>query len=419
VRSARVWKRLLGVEHTVVERVVFDEDAGALVAMVRPTRSRRRRCPLCGRRCPGYDQGQGRRRWRTLDLGTIPALLEADAPRIACADHGVLVAAVPWARHGAGFTRGFEETVAWLAVHTSRAAVAELLRLAWRTVGRVCARVAAERAAKVDLLAGLRRIGIDEVSYKKGQRYLVVVVDHDSGRLVWAAPGANEQSLERFFDALGPQRCDRIELVSADAAEWIASVLARRCPAAVRCADPFHVVRWASDALDEVRRQVWNEARRAGDTATARELKGARFALWKNPEDLTRRQRGKLARIAEVNRRLYRAYLLKEELRLVFKVRGVRGVALLDAWLSWARRCRIPAFARVALAVSAHRQTIVASLLHGLSNARVESVNTRLRLLTRVAFGFRSPQALIGLAMLALGGLCPELPGRAQPDPRT
>lgn len=419
MRSARVWKRLLGVEHTVVEQIVFDEEAGALVAMVRPTRSRRRRCPLCGRRCPGYDQGQGRRRWRALDLGTIPALLEADAPRIACADHGVLVAAVPWARHGAGFTRGFEDTVAWLAVHTSRAAVAELLRLAWRTVGRVCARVAAERATKVDLLAGLRRIGIDEISYKKGQRYLVVVVDHDSGRLVWAAPGATEQSLERFFDALGPQRCDHIELVSADAAEWIANVLARRCPAAVRCADPFHVVRWASDALDEVRRQAWNDARRAGATTAARELKGARFALWKNPEDLTGRQRGKLARIAKVNQQLYRAYLLKEELRLVFKVRGVRGVALLDAWLSWARRCRIPAFVRVARAVSAHRQTIVASLLHGLSNARVESVNTRLRLLTRVAFGFHSPQALIGLAMLALGGLCPELPGRAQPDPRT
>jgi transposase len=333
VRSARVWKRLLGVEHTVVEQVVFDEEAGALVAMVRPTRSRRCRCPLCGRRCPGYDQGQGRRRWRALDLGTIPALLEADAPRIACAAHGVLVAAVPWARHGAGFTRGFEDTVAWLAVHTSRAAVAELLRLAWRTVGRVCARVAVERATKVDLLAGLRRIGIDEVSYKRGQRYLVVVVDHDSGRLVWAAPGANEQSLERFFDALGPQRCDHIELVSADAAGWIANVLARRCPAAVRCADPFHVVRWASDALDEVRRQVWNDARRAGDTAAAREVKGARFALWKNPEDLTRRQRGKLARIAEVNRRLYRAYLLKEELRLVFKVRGVRG------WRCWTPGC--------------------------------------------------------------------------------
>jgi transposase len=201
VRSKRVWKRLLGVEHTVVEQVLFDEERGAVVAVVRPTRSRRRRCGICQRRCPGYDQGEGCRRWRTLDLGTVQAFLEADAPRVACPQHGVVTAGVPWARHGAGFTRGFEDTCAWLAVHTSRAAVAELLGVAWRTVGRVCARVAAEHATQIDLLDGLRRIGIDEISYKKGQRYLTVVVDHDSGRLVWAAPGANEATLERFFDA--------------------------------------------------------------------------------------------------------------------------------------------------------------------------------------------------------------------------
>ena len=165
MRSARVWKRLLGVEHTVVEQVLFDEDAQAVVACVRPTRSRRRRCPLCARRCPGYDQGEGRRRWRALDLGVVQAFLEADAPRVCCPQHGVVVAAVPWARPGAWFTRGFEDTCAWLAVHTSRSAVSELLRIAWRTVGRVCARVAAEQAAKVDRFQGLRRIGVDEISY--------------------------------------------------------------------------------------------------------------------------------------------------------------------------------------------------------------------------------------------------------------
>ena len=415
MRSARVWKRLLGVEHTVVDHVLYDdeEEDGVLVARVRPTRSRRGRCGLCQRRCPGYDQGGGRRRWRTLDLGVVRAFLEADAPRVRCRQHGVVAAAVPWARHGAGFTRTFEDTAAWLATHTSRVAVAELLRVAWRSVGRICARVAAEQATKIDLLEGLRRIGIDELSYKKGQRYLTVVVDHDQGRLVWAAPGACEATLDQFFDLLGEARCAKVELVSADAAEWIAAVVARRCPAAVRCADPFHVVKWATDALDQVRREVWNDARKGGDTAGARELKGARFALWKNPEDLTHRQRGKLARIAQVNQRLYRAYLLKEELRLVFKVKGPRAVALLEAWLAWARRCRIPAFVALARSVTTHRQPIVASLLHGASNARVESINTRLRLLTRIAFGFKSPQALIGLAMLALGGLCPQLPGRA------
>jgi transposase len=167
VRSARLWKRLLGVEHTVIEQVMYDEDAQAVVACARPTRSRRRRCPQCNRRCPGYDQGEGRRRWRALDLGITQAFLEADAPRVCCPIHGVAVAAVPWARHGAGFTRAFEDTCAWLAVHTSRSAVGELLRIAWRSVGRVCTRVAAEQATRTDRFAGLRRIGVDELAYKK------------------------------------------------------------------------------------------------------------------------------------------------------------------------------------------------------------------------------------------------------------
>jgi transposase len=412
VRSARVWKRLLGVEHTVVEEVVFDEEADAVVAMVRPTRSRRRRCAVCQRRCSGYDQGEGRRRWRGLDLGVVRVFLEADAPRVRCPAHGVVVAAVPWARHGAWFTRAFEDTAAWLAVHTSRVAVAELLRVAWRTVGRMVTRVAQEAGQGVDRLEGLRRIGIDEISHRKGHRYLTVVVDHDTGRLVWAAPGHDEATLHRFFDALGEHRSGQLSLVSADAADWIANAVAARCPQAVLCLDPFHVVRWATDALDEVRRQTWNAARRGGQPALARELKGARFALWKNPEHLTVRQRGTLARVADVNQHLYKAYLLKEELRLVFKLKGAHAVALLDAWLSWARRCRIPAFVKLARSITDHRAGIQATLLYGLSNGLVESVNTKLRLLTRIAFGFRSPEALIALAMLALGGLCPPLPGR-------
>ena len=164
MRSARVWKRLLGVEHTVVEQVLYDEEDGAVVAMVRPTRSRRGRCGVCGRKCRGYDQGEGRRRWRALDLGVVQAFLEADAPRVRCAEHGVVVAGVPWARHGAGFTRTLEDTAAWLATHTSRSVVAELLRVAWRSVGRICERVAAEAAQHTDRFAGLRRIGIDEIS---------------------------------------------------------------------------------------------------------------------------------------------------------------------------------------------------------------------------------------------------------------
>ena len=174
------------------------------------------------------------------------------------ATHGVTVAAVPWARHGAGHTRDFDDLAAWLAVRTSKSAVTQLLRVAWRTVGSIVTRVNADVDATVDRLDGLRRIGIDEISYKRGHRYLIVVVDHDSGRLVWAGPGRNDTALNVFFDELGPERAALLTHVSADMADWIARVVARRAPNALRSADPFHVVAWAIDALDIERRRAWN-----------------------------------------------------------------------------------------------------------------------------------------------------------------
>jgi transposase len=200
--------------------------------------------------------------------------------------------------------------------------------------------------------------------------------------------------------------------VSADAAPWIADEFAAHCPDAVGCADAFHIVAWAGDALDQVRRDTWNAARKGGMSVQARDLKGARYALWKNPQHLTTRQQAKLAWVAKVNQRLYRAYLLKEQPREVFALKGEDGKRLLDRWFAWARRCRIPAFVELAQRISKHRAAIDATLEHRLSNALVESTNTKIRLLTRLAFGFKSPDTMIALAMLNLGGYYPPLPGR-------
>ena len=413
MRNARLWEKLLGVNGTVVENVVLDEDAEVVVASVRARKGARGRCGICQRKCPGYDRGEGRRRWRALDLGTVPTWLEADAPRVRCPEHGVVVASVPWARHGAGHTRGFDDMAAWLATHCAKSAVEELMRVAWRTVGSIVTRVAADARAATDPLDKLVRIGIDEISYKKGHKYLVVVVDHDTGKLVWAKPGRDKKTLGAFFDALGEERCRQIRLVSADGAGWIATVVADRCKNATRCMDPFHVVQWCTDALDEVRREVWNAARNGGMKTLAGDLKGARFALWKNPEDLTANQEARLSWVQATNQRLYRAYLLKEQLRQVFKLRGDAGIALLKVWLAWASRSKLEAFVELARSIRNHRAAIEAALVHGLTNARVESVNTKIRLLQRVAFGYRDPEALIAMAMLDLGGCCPDLPGRA------
>ena len=431
MRKSTLWGALLGVENTVVEGVEFDEDEQALIARVRPRKTRRERCGVCGRKAAAYDRGEGRRRWRGLDLGTIRVFLEADAPRVNCPDHGPTVRQVPWARHGAGHTYGFDDQVAWLAARSSKTTVTQLMRIAWRTVRAIIARAWADSERLSDRFDGLRRIGIDEISYKKGHKYLMVVVDHDTKTLVWAAPGRTMDTLREFFDLLGEDRCKLITHVSADGADFIGTVVAEKCPNAVRVADPFHIVQWASEALNEVRRESWNEARKlaraepsrpcgrpAADAPArpqserARGLKGARYALLKNPEDLTEHQGEKLAWIVKADPKLYRAYLLKEGLRAIFKMPLEAARDALDGWVAWARRSRIPAFVKLQKSIVKHRDRILASIEHDLSNALIESTNTKIRLITRVAFGFKTAEPLTALAMLTLGPHRPQLPGR-------
>ena len=306
---------------------------------VRPRRRDASRCGVCGRRARGYDRGEGARRWRALDLGSTKAFVEAEAPRVECRRHGVVVARTAWARHGSRFTQVVRAAggVAGDALLEERDLRADADQLAARSAGSSNGSSPTSGSRQGDPLEGLTRIGIDELSFRKGQRYITVVVDHDTGRLVWAAEGRDKQTVLAFFDQLGAERAARIRLVSSDLGEWITRAVLERCPGATLCLDPYHVVALASSALDEVRREVWQQARRAGDTTGARWLKGARWALWKRPERLTERQQAKLATIEHVNRRLYRAYLLKEQLRLVFHSeprrgrRAARGMARLGA----------------------------------------------------------------------------------------
>ena len=423
MRDSSVWARLLGLADTVVESVRFEDDSGGgvIVVSVHPCRRVRARCGLCGRRSPGYDRGDGRRRWRALDAGRLRVFVEAAAPRVCCVEHGPTVAAVPWARHGVGHTFDFDALVAWLAVRVAKSAVVELMRVAWRTVGAIVCRVNADIDAEVDRLEGLARVGIDEVAYKRMFNYLTVVVDHDSGRLVWAAPGRDDATLGGFFDELGPERAGSLTHVSSDLAPWIRRVVTDRAPQATRCADAFHVVAWATDALDAERRRAWNNAagrhhRPAGWTnnavGAARDLKRCRWALWKNPDRLTVRQHHQLDWIARSDPALWRAYLLKEAMRYVFTVKGDEGKIALDRWTSRARRSRLPAFVELQRRIVRHRAAIDAALDTGLSNARAETTNRGIRDLVHIAHGFKDPDALIALAMLRFGAHPPQLPGR-------
>ena len=414
MRVNKLVRVLLGLVDTVVLGLSVDLVGRVVVVQVRPKAYAANRCGRCALRCPGHDRGPGVRRWRAPDLGPLRVFLEAAVPRVRCPQHRVVLARVPWARHGARHTRDFEDLTAWLARHTAKSTVAHLMRVSWRSVGAMVARVLADLdAAAGDRWDGIRRIGIDEISYKRGHKFLTVVVDHDSGRLLWMTPGRTKRALGLFFERLGPDRCAQLELVSADGADWIAEVVALNAPQAKRCMDPFHVVKWGMEAMDTTRRQVAAQARHDGDADLAKALgAGCRFALWKNPDHLTVNQQATLADIERINEPVFRAYILKEQLRAVFSHHDQNGPERLDAWIDAAAHSGLPAFVRLAERIEDYSPTIKNALEHKLSNARVESINTKIRLITRVAFGFRSAEALIALAMLHLGGYDLRLPGR-------
>lgn len=412
--SQRLLARTLGVDakSVRVEEVELVEENVEI--RLRPRIKHRWRCPHCQNRCPGYDPGR-ERRWRALDFGRTKVFVVARVPRVSCSEHGVVVAAVPWARHGARHTLAFEQLAAWCAVEMSSTAAARLLRCTWRTIGQIIARVVADLDDD-ELLEGVTRIGIDEISYRRRYRFLLVVVDHDRRRLIHAVNGANASSLGGFFDLLGEEKTAAITHVSADGAPWIKRVVTQRCPNATLCADTFHVVKWAGDALDQVRRDTWNEVRerrRYGHQRARGEgkvLNDSRWSLWKKPENLNDAERARLDYIAATHPRLHRAWALKEGLRVAVTGRGPGAIAALDHWVTWAQRSRIAPFVRLARRIREYRAAIVATIENGLTNALVESFNTKIRLITRRAFGFHNVNALIALARLALSGQRPKLP---------
>lgn len=436
----KILRYALGLVKTVVTGCRME--GGGVVLSVRPWAREARRCPVCGRRCPVHDAARSPRLWRAMDLARSRCHLEYAPSRVRCPEHGVVTERVPWARPRSRFTRDFEDWVACLAVRCCASAVAELARVEWHTVGGICSRVFADLEASrgAGRYDGLRRIGIDETSYRKGYRYVTVVVDHDTGRLVWAGNGVGKEVLRGFLRRLTREQRRGIEVVTADGARWIRSVVRRWCPNARWVMDPFHVVAWANDALEAVRRGEWREAKRAADAArprrsrpgrpsrgdeTPREyleakaaadaVRGTRWALLKDPADLTDAQRAKLEALKRrAGSRLLRAWELKEDLRAVFRApTAAEASRRLDGWLSRASRCRIEQMVDVGRKVRRRRDDVLAAVELGIGNGRVEAVNNKIKVTVRMGYGFRNVDNLVSLLMLRCSDVRPTIPGRA------
>jgi len=253
------------MEKIAIEDVNFEimGEEEILVIKARPMSRDTNRCPKCGKRCNGYDSSKKARRWRSLDFGSYRVYIEAFAPRIECPKHGVLVAKVPWARHDSDYTYDFETAVTWLTLHTTAQDVSEYFRIMWHTVGSIARRVQKSlEESQENRYDNLVKIGIDETSYKKGHKYMTVIVNHETGNLIWAKKGHGKEVLGEFFKALTPEQRGSIKFVTADGARWIAECIKDYCPNAERCIDPFHVVAWANNCLDEVRKQAVRQAKK-------------------------------------------------------------------------------------------------------------------------------------------------------------
>jgi transposase len=405
VRVTTVMRKLLGCRELIVTSVGFGEEG--LVLDVKP-RWRRPRCGQCGRTRSGHDRSAPRR-WRHLSLGRVRFWFRYAPRRVNCRLCGVITERVPWAAHDSVFTRDLEEMTAYLAQRMDKTAVRKQMGINWRTVGTIVKRIVSERLDPARL-EDLYVIGVDEISFRRHHEYLTCVVDHLKGRIVWAGEGKSGDTLRRFFDELGPARSAEIGFATVDLAAAYIGVIRERAPQAQLAYDRFHVQRLASDAVDKVRREQVHEL--AG-TAEAASVKHSRWALLKNPWNLTQREGEKLREVQRSNMPLYRAYLLKEELARGLDMRQPNVAERhLNEWISWALRSRLKPFVRVARTIKKHIDGILTYIRTRLTNGLVEGLNNKTRLITRRAYGFHGAQALAAMVFLCCGGITldPPLP---------
>lgn len=242
----------------------YHSEQDVFVATVALWEDERYRCPVCGQKCRKHDRPNNMRRWRGLDLGQHKFFVECLAPRCICPEHGTLVQRIPWAFPDSNYTQAFELRIAYAAAKMPTNLVSKQYRLKWHTIGNCVRRVQEYLEPVADRFRKLKKIAIDETSYRKGHKYITVVQDLETSEVVWAHDGHGDEVLSLFFEGLTQEQRDGIEYVAADGARWITRQVEKFCPNAKRCVDPFHVVGWATEALDNTRKRLSNDTKKNG-----------------------------------------------------------------------------------------------------------------------------------------------------------
>ena len=376
-----------------VVNVDFQQAAGRIVFTVE-NMAKRLTCPACGAADqPVHDRLS--RRWQHLHFFQYRAIIEAKVPRVGCREcEKTTQVEVPWARAGAGFTETLEAFVIALCTQMPVGAVAQLLGVSDDRIWRVLDFHVDAARAREDY-AEVRRISADERSARKGQRFLTLFCDLDARRLLFATQGRTAATFKAFAEDLAAHGGDAeaITDVSLDLGAAYQAGTREHCPNARISFDPFHVVALANEALDQVRRA---EVKQVSD------LKHIRWGTLKDAANWTRKQIDQMHWLQRTNLQTARAWRLKQALREVFACGSniAQATTLLDGWISWARRCRLAPFKRLATTIKKHRDGILEHFRSGLSNGFAEGLNGRIQAAKARARGYGTDRHLIAISYL-------------------
>lgn len=370
-------------------------------------------CPACGVNGQGIHD-RVRRDWRHLDFFQFEAWLHADVPRVDCNCGKTSQVDVPWARPGSGFTLLFEALALSLSQTLPVAQAVALLRVRpkrlWRRIGHYV-RVARAK----DEMAGVKVVGVDETSIRRGHDYVTVVHDLEAKRLLFMTEGRKHDTVTQFkadLEAHGGDPAD-IKHVCMDMSAAYIKGVTEALPQAQINFDRFHVIAMGNEAMDKVRREEMLERPRAVRAALGTERKAVRGMMWgmrKDASDWTGEQMNTMYRLQRSNLKSARAWRLKEGLRTAYTIGvasncPVKAEAALKSWISWARRSRLEPFKKLGATLRDRLAGVVRGMLDGRSNAYVEAMNGMLQQTKRAARGFRTVINFANIAYLRMSRL--------------
>jgi transposase len=388
------------------DRLIEDDDGRLSIEIdIYPRANAKPICSGCMRRRPGYDRLPPRR-FEFIPLWGILVYFVYTMRRVNCPKCGIVVEAVPWADGKSPLTKTYAWFLARWAKRMSWAETARAFRTSWDSVFRAVKMAVEWGRAHVDL-SGITAIGVDEIAWAKGHKYMTVVYQIDAGRhrLLWISEHRRVKTLLRFFRWFGKQRTANLRYICSDMWKPYLKVIKKKATGAVHVLDRFHVAQHLSKAIDKVRAE---ETRQLAANGYEPVLKHSRWCLLKRPENLSEKQETKLRDLLKYNLRSVRAYLLKEDLQGFWSYVSPHWAGVfLDRWCTRVMRSRIAPMKQVARMLQAHRPLIL-NWFRGkgaISAASVEGMNGKAKVATRKAYGFRRSETLAIALYHQLGDL--------------